>query len=144
MKLQKELNVYLSNQSVMHMKLHNLHWFVTGMGFFEAHAKLEELYIAAASEVDLVAELLLSSEMKPVASLRSQLELATIKELVDSKISTGEAMKIVLEDYKVLKGDCIKIVELAEVEGKQSIVDFMNNNISNYEKNIWMLKAFLA
>ena len=144
MKLQKELNVYLSNQSVMNMKLHNLHWFVTGEGFFAAHAKLEELYNIAAEQVDFVAELLLSSDMQPVASLKEQLSLASIKELPDSKISTSEAMKIVLADYKVLKDDCEKISALAEVEKKQSIVDFMNSNISNYEKNIWMLKSFLA
>lgn len=144
MKLQKELNKYLSNQSVMNMKLHNLHWFVVGEGFFSAHAKLEELYNIASEQVDLTAELLLSSGMKPVASLKDQLKASSIKELEDEQISSRDAMRLVLEDYKVLKADCEEVVKLAEEERKQAIVDFMNSNIANYEKSIWMLNAFIA
>ncbi|MGL4991570.1 MAG: Dps family protein [Sarcina sp.] len=144
MKLEKELNVYLSNQSVMHMKLHNLHWFVTGEGFFTAHAKLEELYNIAAGLVDDIAELLLSNGMKPVASLKEQLGLATVKELGDKKISSKEAMKVVLGDYELLRADSAKILELAEKENKQSIVDMINGHIAQYDKSIWMLNAYLA
>lgn len=144
MNLQKELNKYLSNQSVMDMKLHNLHWFVIGEGFFAAHAKLEELYNIASEQVDSTAELLLSSGMQPVASLKEQLKLASIKELENKQISSKEAMKLVLEDYKMLKVDCEEIVVLAEAEKKQSIIDFMNSNIANYEKSIWMLSSFIA
>lgn len=144
MKLQNELNVYLSNQSVMNMKLHNLHWFVTGEGFFTAHAKLEELYNIAADLVDDVAELLLSNGMKPVASLKEQLGLATVKELADANVSSKEAMKIVLADYELLRADSVKIVKLAEDENKQAIVDMMNGHIAAYDKSIWMLNAYLA
>lgn len=144
MKLQKELNIYLSNQSVMNMKLHNLHWFVVGEGFFATHAKLEELYNIASAQVDETAELLLSSGMKPVASLKQQLELASVVELEEKNIPSKEAMKIVLSDYELLKKQCEQIVVLAEQEKKQAIVDFMNSNIANYEKSIWMLNAYLA
>lgn len=144
MKLQNELNVYLSNQSVMNMKLHNLHWFVSGEGFFTAHAKLEELYTIAADLLDNIAELLLSNKMKPVASLKEQLALATVKELEDVNVSSKEAMKIVLADYELLRADAAKIVKLAEADDKQAIIDMMNGHIAEYDKSIWMLNAFLA
>ncbi len=35
-----ELNIYLSNLHVLYTKLHNLHWNVVGVGFYEMHVKL--------------------------------------------------------------------------------------------------------
>ena len=43
-KLYEKMNLYLANQEVAYIKLHNLHWYVKGRSFFTLHAKLEELY----------------------------------------------------------------------------------------------------
>lgn len=144
MSLEKELNVYLANQSVLHTKLHNLHWYVSGEGFFTIHPKLEEFYTAMATEMDAIAELLLSSGFKPVASLKEQLEITTIEELCDSKINSRAAMEIVLSDYTKMKELAKKIIDLAESEHKQAIVDLMSSYVASFEKEIWMLNAYLG
>lgn len=144
MSLEKELNVYLANQSVLHTKLHNLHWYVSGEGFFTIHLKLEELYTAMATEMDVVAELLLSSGFKPVASLKEQLEITTIEELCDAKVGSRDAMKIVLDDYTKMKELAKGIIALAEKEHKQAVVDLMSSYVGTFEKELWMLNAYLG
>lgn len=144
MSLEKELNVYLANQSVLHTKLHNLHWYVSGEGFFTIHLKLEELYTTMATEMDVVAELLLSSGFKPVASLKEHLKITTIEELCDAKIDSKDAMKIVLDDYTKMKELAKKIIVLAEKEHKQAVVDLMSSYIGTFEKELWMLNAYLG
>ena len=144
MSLEKELNVYLANQSVLHTKLHNLHWYVSGEGFFTIHLKLEELYTAMAAEMDIVAELLLSSGFKPVASLKGQLAITTIEELCDGKVDAKAAMKVVLDDYIKMKELAKKLVELADKDKKQTIVDTMSGYIAGFEKDIWMFNSYLG
>ena len=55
-KLYEKMNLYLANQEVAYIKLHNLHWYVKGRSFFTLHAKLEELYDRTAEIIDAVAE----------------------------------------------------------------------------------------
>ena len=142
--LEKELNIYLANQSVLHTKLHNLHWYVSGEGFFTIHLKLEELYTLMAQDMDAVAELLLSSGFKPVASLKGQLAITTIEELNDEKINSRKAMEIVLSDFKKMKEQAQTIAILAEENKKQAIVDLMSGYVGQFEKDIWMLGAYLG
>lgn len=83
-KLYEKMNLYLANQEVAYIKLHNLHWYVKGRSFFTLHAKLEELYDRTAEIIDAVAERLLAVGQAPVANMKEALALATIKELADA------------------------------------------------------------
>jgi len=77
-KLYEKMNLYLANQEVAYIKLHNLHWYVKGRSFFTLHAKLEELYDQTAEIIDAVAERLLAVGQAPVANMKEALALATI------------------------------------------------------------------
>ena len=91
--LHDKLNVYLANQQIMYIKLHNLHWYVKGRGFFTLHAKLEELYNQTAEIMDQVAERLLALGGSPVASAKNALSLASVKELEDAPISSDDTVR---------------------------------------------------
>ena len=80
--IQSELNLQISNWSVLYTKLHRFHWYVKGPAFFTLHAKFEELYDEAALVVDEAAERLLAIGGQPVATLKEYLETATIEESV--------------------------------------------------------------
>ena len=92
-KLYEKMNLYLANQEVAYIKLHNLHWYVKGRSFFTLHAKLEELYDRTAEIIDAVAERLLAVGQAPVANMKEALALATIKELADKPISSEETVQ---------------------------------------------------
>lgn len=140
----EKLNEYLANQQVMYIKLHNLHWYVKGNGFFVLHAKLEELYDQTAVIMDDVAERLLALGEMPVASLKRALELTSVKELDDAPISSNDTVKALLADVEYWIRDTKEIVGLAEEQGDGATVDQFNGYLASYQKLHWMLKAYLA
>ncbi|CAM2922291.1 DNA starvation/stationary phase protection protein [Hathewaya histolytica] len=141
--LERELNVYLANLNVLYTKLHNYHWNVSGLGFFELHTQYENFYNQTSLDLDQVAEVLLSLGYTPMASMKEYLSVATIKEREAKKISTKDSVKEVSEDFKVMLKSSKEILELAEEEKVQAVIDMAAAFIGNYEKTLWMLRAYL-
>lgn len=139
----KKLNKYLSDLHVLYTKLHNYHWNVVGVGFFEMHAKLEELYTATALEIDEIAERILQLEERPLATMKDYLEVSSLKEAESKKIKAGEAAKDILNDYQNVLKDMREIVELASENSDEQTVGILDGFIGAYEKHIWMLSAYL-
>ncbi|MEW8956674.1 DNA starvation/stationary phase protection protein [Clostridium sp.] len=140
--LQKELNMFLSNLGVLNIKLHNLHWYIKGQGFFELHKLFEKLYNEASAHLDEVAEGILILEGTPFASLKEYLDNATIKEREVGSVSAKESISIVEEDYKLMLRHAKEILEIAEEDKVQIIVDMMAGFIGSYEKFLWMVRAY--
>ncbi|MGL4953147.1 MAG: Dps family protein, partial [Culicoidibacterales bacterium] len=142
--LTTEMNNFLANLNVMYVKLHNLHWNVTGMGFFEIHVKLEELYTDITLDLDEVAERILTIGHKPLASLKEYLQIATISEIASQSIKAPTAVQVAIADYIILLEQAQTILALAEATNDLGTQDLMGGLISKYEKTIWMLQAYTA
>lgn len=143
-KLHNKLNEYLANQQVMYIKLHNLHWYVKGQGFFTLHAKLEELYEQTAEILDEVAERILALGGKPIGSMKQALSVTRVKELDDEPISSEDTLKYLLTDVKWWIKDTEAIIKLAEEEGDVGTADLFTGYLAEYQKLRWMLKANLG
>lgn len=139
----KKLNKYLADLHVLYSKLHNYHWNVVGIGFFEMHLKLEEFYTATATEIDTVAERILQLEERPLASMKSYLEVSTLSEAESIKIKPANAARDILNDYEVVLKEIREIVLLASENNDDQTVALLDGAIANYEKQIWMLSAYL-
>lgn len=142
-KLTDRLNVFLADQTVLFTKLHNLHWYVKGKGFFTLHAEYEKLYDQASEVLDEVAERLLMLGESPVASLKEVLKLATIKEREASAVGSRESVQILLEDVEKLIGDTKEIVGLAADGGDEGTADQFTGYLRAYQKLAWMLRVYL-
>lgn len=142
--LHEKLNVYLANQQVSYIKLHNLHWYVKGRGFFTLHAKLEELYDQTAVIIDDVAERLLALGGSPVASMKSALALTSVKELSDKPISSEETVNGLISDIEYWIKASQEIVKLAEDEDDGPTADQFNEYLGQYQKLLWMLKSYIG
>ena len=140
--LQKKLNEYLANQQVSYIKLHNLHWYVKGLGFFTLHAKLEELYDQTAQIIDDVAERILALGGSPVGSLKKALELSRVEELSDAPIGTKETVEVLVNDVELWIRDSKELFELAEEAGDNVTADMFNEYVAEYQKLLWMLNAY--
>ena len=138
-----KLNKYLADLHVLYSKLHNYHWNVVGIGFFEMHLKLEEFYTATAIEIDTVAERILQLEERPLASMKSYLEVSTLKEAESLKIKPANAAGDILNDYEAVLKEIREIVLLASENNDDQTVALLDGAIANYEKQIWMLSAYL-
>ena len=141
-KLEQFLNKEVANFGVLYTKLHNFHWYVKGPLFFQLHAKFEELYDEATEVYDAFAERILMIGGKPVATLKGNLELATIAEATG--LETKEDMiKSVIQDFKKLDSELKEGIHLAEAVEDDVTVDLLTTTRASLQKHIWMLSELL-
>lgn len=137
------LNQLLADYQLFYQNLRGLHWNIKGRAFFELHTKFEEFYDDAVVKVDEIAERILTLEGTPLHSFSAYLENATIQEA--QHISDGETgVKIVLENFKVLIDLERQILEAAGDANDEGTASLMSDYISETEKTIWMLSAYLG
>jgi len=141
--LVNNVNNYLADIGVSYIKLHNLHWNVVGHQFKAVHEYLESLYDALADVLDEVAEILKMNGEMPLGSLKAYLAVSEIAELEDKDYSVQESLELVLADLQLLKGKAEAIRKLADEEDHYQLVSSMEDQLSNYNKNIWFIKAML-
>lgn len=137
------LNGILADSIVLYQKLHHFHWRVQGHGFYQLHAKFEELYDHFAALVDEIAERILMVEGVPLASLKQALELSDVREVQDVPQS-NEMIILVLADLKAFRKKVSLGIEAAENDGDRGSVNMLDPVADSLDKEIWMLSAFLA
>ncbi len=137
------LNRQIANWTVLHMKLHNYHWFVKGPQFFTLHAKFEELYTEAAAHVDVLAERLLAIGGSPVATLTDSLRLASVREAEGGE-SAERMAAVIAEDYTQLARELRQGIKIAESADDEDTADLLLGMKTSLEKHAWMLNAFVG
>ena len=141
-KTAEKLNLYPANLNVLYRKLQNYHWNVVGKGFFAIHSKLEEYYNGINAQIDDVAERILSIGATPLGTLKDYLEITTVKEAENKEISGICALASVRSEFEAMLSQVKEIKETADEEKDFGTSAMMDEYISEYEKNIWMLTAF--
>ncbi len=139
----EKMQCFLSNQTILYMKFHNLHWFIHGSSFFTLHAEFEKLYDTSAEVIDEVAERLLMLGKAPISSLKSALSAASIEERDAQPVNAVESVKIVLADLQVLEADAKEIISLAQDEKDDVTADIFTGYLTGYQKTIWMMNTYL-
>ena len=141
--LAEGLNELLANYQLFYQNLRGLHWNVKGKEFFELHLKFEELYNDAVLKVDEIAERVLTIEGTPLHTFSDFIQHSQIKEI--KNITSGEeGVQSVLDNFKSLlqiERGLLNLADEAEDEGTNSL---MSDYISQTEKTVWMLKAYLG
>lgn len=139
----EKLNLYLANLNVLYRKVQNYHWNIVGAGFFSVHEKLEEYYDAINEQIDDVAERILSIGGRPLGTLKDYLEITTIKETENKEISIPEAIAEVKKEFEAMLKLVKEVKEAADEENDYGTSALVDEYISTYEKNLWMLNAYL-
>ncbi|HHX69072.1 MAG: DNA starvation/stationary phase protection protein [Miniphocaeibacter sp.] len=139
----KKLNVYLSNLNIEITKVHNLHWNIAGNGFINIHNFTEEFYNDLFEKFDEIAELIKMRKEFPLASVKDYLENSTIKEIESKDYKKDEVLNILLDDINTLRDLAVEIRQEADEKGDFILVSALEDHISGYDKNIWMISAML-
>ena len=139
----EKLNLYLANLNVLYRKVQNYHWNIVGTGFFAVHEKLEEYYDAINEQIDDVAERILSIGGRPLGTLKDYLAVTTIKEAENKEISILEAVADVKKEFEAMLKLVKEVKEAADEENDYGTSALVDEYISTYEKNLWMLNAYL-
>ena len=141
--MNNKLNKLLANLVVEYHKLQNYHWYVKGKDFFQAHAKLEDLYNHINGAVDEVAENLLMLGGQPLASLKDFLENADIEEAKMEPLKSKYIYKEVLKDFSFLLESVIEIKKEADANEVYVISALMDDYIKEFNKSIWMINQVI-
>lgn len=136
----KELNEFLSDLNVLYRKLQNYHWNVKGKSFFVLHSKLEEYYDGVNSEIDKVAEKILMLGGQPLGTMKDYLNISSIKEAENAKVTGDVVLKNLLEDFSYCKQKAEAIKVKADESNAYIISAYMDEVIDEYSKACWMLK----
>ena len=140
--LATDLNVLLANFQVYYQNLRGLHWNIRGKRFFDLHLKFEELYNDSQLKIDLIAERILTLGQTPLHTFEDYVK--------NSKLPIGknihndeEAINLILNSLShLLRIERVILSQACEIsdEGTNSI---MSDFISEQEKTIWMMSAWL-
>lgn len=138
-----DINVYLSNLAVWMVKLHNLHWNVTGHAFVQVHEYTESLYNDAFEQYDAVAELLKMHGKSPLVKMSDYLANATIEELDAREFTASEVLEIVEADMVKMKELATKIRNKAAEKDCFYTQGLFEGYLQDYAKKLWFLHSMM-
>lgn len=140
----KNLNCLLADLNVFYRKLQNYHWNVKGKDFFIMHEKLEEYYDEINEQIDEVAEHILMLNNEPLGTMKDYLDNTCIVEAKNEKIDGCEVVKNIITDYTTLLKKVTEIKKEADNQKNYGTSSLMDNYISLYMKNLWMLNQTIS
>ena len=136
------LNQLLADHQLFYQNLRGLHWNIKGADFFELHVKFEEFYEDVVVKVDEIAERILTLEGAPWHTFSDYLKTAKIKE-VNSVTNGKEGVAIIVDNFSTLIMLERAILSYASNADDEGTVSLMSDYISETEKTLWMLSAYL-
>lgn len=141
--LSKDLNTLLANFQTYYQNLRGIHWNIKGKRFFDLHVKFEELYNDANIKVDEIAERILTLGGVPQHTFEDYAKNATVP--VGKNISKDEdGIRLIVDslaELLILERKILAVSDDANDEGTNSM---MSDFITEQEKTVWMMKAWLA
>ncbi|KZN44260.1 Dps family protein [Pseudoalteromonas luteoviolacea] len=141
--LVESLNALLSSYQIQYMNARSFHWNIKGREFFELHVKFEEIYNQLLLKVDELAERILTIEGTPLHAFSDYLSISEISEAKD--VQNGpEAVAILLDGFTQLIKTQRSILMQASDAEDEGTASLMSDYITEQEKLVWMLKAYLG
>lgn len=141
--LVQDLNNLLANFQVYYQNLRGIHWNIRGKRFFELHVKFEELYTDTNMKVDAIAERILTLGGTPLHTFEDYVKQAKVK--VGKNVSQDEkAVSLIIESLAELLGIERSILEKSGNANDEGTNAMMSDFITEQEKTIWMMKAWLG
>lgn len=141
--LTKELNQLLSDFHLYYQNTRGAHWNIKGSKFFELHTKFEELYTEALTNIDEIAERILTIGGRPYHTLETYLETSNIRSVKDE--SNDESLvKMIVDNLTSLIKQENKVKEMAVEAGDNETEDMMIGLVNVQEKTLWMFNSWLG
>ncbi len=142
-KLIEELNLLLSDLHIYYQNARGFHWNIKGKRFFELHVKFEELYTEALTNIDEIAERILTIGGAPLHSFEDYLKHSNLK--VYTNVSNDEAsVKAIHSQLSDLVQRETKVKKLANQSGDSVTEDMMIALINAQQKTMWMFKSWMG
>ncbi len=139
--MEKTLNQFLADLSILAKKVQNFHWNIQGKGFFTIHEQLDKMYEDLNEIVDEVAERILALNGRPFSTMKSYLENSKIAEGKNEAITIEEALKTLTVDFEYIVNEAKVVKKQADEVEDFGTSAMMDEYIIKYEKLLWMLHS---
>jgi len=136
------LKKVLANLYTIYLKTQNYHWHVQSQNFYSVHMLLESQYTALTTEIDDVAERIITLGEQAPATYREFAELTAIKE-GDSSLPMLEMLKDLCESQSEVIASLKTALKAAAEHDDVGSEDILSSLVSAHEKMLWMLKSTL-
>ncbi|MCH4552367.1 MULTISPECIES: Dps family protein [Aestuariibaculum] len=141
--LANDLNHLLANFQIYYQNLRGIHWNIKGKRFFDLHVKFEELYTDANAKVDEIAERILTLGETPFHTFEDYAAHAQVP--VGKNISQDEkAVTLIVDSLTELLKIERDILDKAGEANDEGTNSMMSDFITEQEKTVWMMKAWLS
>jgi len=139
----ENLHDLLANYHIYYQNLRGCHWNIKGPHFFTLHVKFEELYTAAITTIDELAERILTLGKDPESRYTVFEKQSEIKEIETIGMKDTDMVKAIIENLSILislERDLLTLTSEANDDGSNDMINaFMQFN----EKQNWMLRSFV-
>jgi starvation-inducible DNA-binding protein len=140
-KLALHMNGLLSDYHIFYQNVRGFHWNIRGADFFDLHEKFEELYQLLSSQIDELAERIVSMGFVPLHSFSDFLENSRHKEQVNVNDSV-RTVNHVKEELGMLIASSRSVVKMAAETGDIVSADMLTRFTGILEKQLWMFTKF--
>jgi len=141
--LADDLNQLLANFQLYYQNLRGIHWNIKGRAFFDLHVKFEELYTDANLKVDLIAERILTLGATPLHTFADYTKAAKVP--VGKNISKDDkAVELIVESLSELLKIERNLLEASDDANDEGTNSMVSDFITEQEKTVWMMKAWLG
>ena len=141
--LSQDLNSLLANFQTYYQNLRGIHWNIKGKRFFDLHVKFEELYTDANMKVDLIAERILTLGGVPEHTFKDYVEHSKVP--VGKNVTRDEeAIRLIVHSLTELLVIERRILDASDAASDEGTNSMMSDFISEQEKTVWMMKAWLV
>ncbi len=137
------LNYLLANFQTYYQNLRGIHWNIKGRAFFDLHVKFEELYNDANIKVDEIAERILTLGATPLHTFDDYSKKSVVP--IGKNISKDEkAVRLIVDSISELLKIEREILNMADDANDEGTNSMMSDFITEQEKMVWMMKAWLG
>lgn len=141
-RITEELNTLLASFQTYYQNLRGIHWNIKGKQFFELHQKFEELYDDANMKVDEIAERILTLGGTPLHTFIDYTERSRVS--VGKNVTKDEdAVNLIVDSLSSLLKIERTILDLSDDANDEGTNSLMSDFITEQEKTIWMMNAWL-
>lgn len=141
--LSKDLNNLLANFQRYYQNLRGIHWNIKGKRFFDLHLKFEALYTDANLKVDAIAERILTLGGVPLHTFEDY-SAQTGVPVGKNVFRDEDAIRLIVDSLRELLLIERRILDASDKANDEGTNAMMSDFITEQEKTLWMMKAWLA
>ncbi len=141
----EHLNTELASAFVLALNAKRYHWTVTGPHFRDYHLRFEELYTAADSTVDELAErirMLGGTPLHSPAQIEAQTAAAISSPTV--RLDPEVMLKEALANEETVVALMHEGIDMATAAGDPGTADLLTRFVQSHQKEAWFLREMLG